>query len=147
MYRNRRKHKDKAVRRVANTMVRFFQSYGIKVMRYNSYSTSSIYLKLDYGMLYTMRISDHRGKKGLNYRYNIIKGFHGQRYEPTDWGWKREFIAINPDKLNRMCVDILTMRADKLRKLGPYGYQAEMDYRQAKNSNNKGFWQQAKDLG
>ncbi len=123
MYRNRHSGKNRKVRQVADTMVHFFQSQGIKVMRYDAYSTSSIYLKLDYGMLYTMRISDHPGKKYLRYRYNIIKGYHGRRYEPTDWGWNREFIAINPDKLNKMCLDILRMRVSKIRQLGLYGYQ------------------------
>lgn len=143
----RSRHQDRNVQSVADTMVHFFQSQGIKVMRYKAYSTSSVYLKLDYGMLYTMRISDHPGKKYLRYRYNIIKGYHGERYIPTEWGWNREFIAISRERLNTMCLDILRMKSKKVQQLGLYGYQQEMDYRRERNARNKGFWQQAKDLG
>lgn len=44
---------------------------GFIVQRYDAYSTSSIYLKLDYGVCNSIRISDHNGKKHLKYRYNI----------------------------------------------------------------------------
>lgn len=145
MHHSRRK--DKEIQRVADTMVRFFQSYGVKVMRYDAYSTSSIYLKLDYGLLYTMRISDHRGKKHLGYRYNIIKGYRGRRYQSTKWGWNREFIPINRNDLNEMCLTILQMRAKKICSVRVYGYQEWMDHKRERNAHNKGFWQQAKDLG
>ncbi|KRG16875.1 hypothetical protein ACA29_03085 [Lederbergia galactosidilytica] len=45
---------------------------GIVVQRYDSYSTNSIYLKLDYGVSNSIRISDHKGKKHLSYRYNVL---------------------------------------------------------------------------
>ena len=34
--------------------------YGFKIQRYNAYSTNSIYLKLDYGVCNSIRISDHK---------------------------------------------------------------------------------------
>ncbi|ATU69515.1 hypothetical protein CT113_03830 [Levilactobacillus brevis] len=135
------------VQSISDTMVHFFQSQGIKVMRYNSYTTSSVYLKLDYGMLYTMRISDHLGKKYLNYRYNVTRGYQGVPRRQTDWGWDREFISFNRNRLNEMCLEIIRMRAKKISCLGLYGYQEEMDKRRKKNANQRGFWQKAKDLG
>ncbi|WP_181879268.1 hypothetical protein [Levilactobacillus brevis] len=62
----------------------FFQSQGIKVMRYDAYSTNSVYLKLDYGLLYTLRISDHPGKRYLAYRFNVIRGYHGPKRVKTN---------------------------------------------------------------
>lgn len=137
----KRAHKDKKVEWVASTLVHFFQGQGIKVMRYDAYSTSSIYLKLDYGLLYTMRISDHTGKEYLNYRYNVTKGYQGVPRRPTKWGWDREFISFNRNRLNEVCLEILRMRAKKVSCLGMYGYQEEMDERRRKNANNRGFWQ------
>ena len=43
------------------------------VHRYDAYSTSSIYLKLDYGVACGIRIADHPGKKKYHYRFNILK--------------------------------------------------------------------------
>ena len=40
---------------------------GFIVQRYDSVTTNSIYLKLDYGMCNSIRISDHKGKKHLSY--------------------------------------------------------------------------------
>ena len=37
-------------------------SEGFTVQRYNAYTTNSIYLKLDYGVCNSIRISDHPGK-------------------------------------------------------------------------------------
>ena len=49
------------------------------VHRYVAYSTSSIYLKLDYGIACGIRIADHSGKKKYSYRFNIIKDFKGDK--------------------------------------------------------------------
>lgn len=47
---------------------------GIVVHRYNAKSSSSIYLKFDWGMAHSMRISDHKGIEKYHYRFNLIKG-------------------------------------------------------------------------
>lgn len=135
------------INRVAGTLVEFLQSQGIKVMRYDAYSTNSVYLKLDYGLLYSVRLSDHKGKKKLKYRFNAINGYDGPSQQRTRWGWSREFYTFERDDLNNLCLSILAMRASKLNGLGLYGYQSEMDYRKRVNTNIKGFWRQAEDLG
>ena len=43
---------------IANRLI----SEGFIVQRYNAYTTNSIYLKLDYGVCNSIRISDHPGK-------------------------------------------------------------------------------------
>lgn len=42
------------------------------IHRYDAYSTNSVYLKFDYGLGNSLRISDHHGKERLNYRFNIL---------------------------------------------------------------------------
>lgn len=56
---------------LADSLSERFLAEGFTVHRYDAYSTSSVYLKLDCGMCNSIRISDHRGKKHLAYRYNI----------------------------------------------------------------------------
>jgi len=112
---------------IANTLVNFFHSRGIKVMRYDAFSTNSIYLKLDYGLLYSIRLSDHPGKQHLNYRFNAVNKYDGPRQVPTDWNWNREFYTLDTSELNEMCRSILSLQADKMQQLGAYGYQNKME--------------------
>lgn len=131
----------------ANTLVNFFHNYGIKVMRYNALSTNSVYLKLDYGLLYSVRISDHKGKKHLKYRFNATDDYHGPTTVPTKWGWQREYYTLDADQLNQMCRSIIELRCEKIDKLGPFGYQKQMEAHKQRNQGAKGFWQSAQDLG
>lgn len=48
---------------VVNILVPKLLDMGFIVHRYYAYSTSSIYLKLDYGIACGIRIADHLGKK------------------------------------------------------------------------------------
>ena len=54
------------------------------VHKYNAYSTSSIYLKLDYGVSCGIRISDHPGRKKYHYRFNVIKDYKGNKAVTRD---------------------------------------------------------------
>ena len=64
---------------IADTLTRRLISIGFIVHRYNAHSTSSIYLKLDYGLSCGIRIADHLGKKKYSYRFNIIKDYVGDK--------------------------------------------------------------------
>lgn len=58
---------------VANILVPKLLDMNLIVHRYNLHTTSSIYLKLDYGLACGIRIADHPGKKKYSYRFNVIK--------------------------------------------------------------------------
>lgn len=64
---------------IANILVQKLLDMDFIVHRYNSYSTSSIYLKLDFGLSCGIRIADHPGKKKYSYRFNIIKDYVGNK--------------------------------------------------------------------
>lgn len=64
---------------VASILIQELISIGFIVHRYNSYTTSSIYLKLDYGLSCGVRIADHPGKKKYSYRFNVIKDYIGDK--------------------------------------------------------------------
>lgn len=64
---------------VAKRLVSQLLDLNFIVHRYNSHSTSSIYLKLDYGLSYGIRIADHQGKRKYHYRFNVIKNYMGNK--------------------------------------------------------------------
>lgn len=64
---------------VASILIQELISIGFIVHRYNSYTTSSIYIKLDYGLSCGIRIADHPGKKKYSYRFNVIKDYIGDK--------------------------------------------------------------------
>ena len=144
---HKQRRKDKKLYQIAGTMVSFLRRNGVHIMRYDAVTTNSIYLKLDYGVLYSLRISDHPGKRHLGYRYNVTKGYDGPRYGDSKYTWQREYYSTKSDDLNDLCLRILAMREAKILKDGPYLYEKEMEYRQEMNRSAKGFWQAAKDLG
>lgn len=66
-------------KQIANKLVTELKNLGFIVHRYNSVTTNSIYLKLDYGVCCGIRIADHNGKKKYHYRFNIIKDYKGDK--------------------------------------------------------------------
>ena len=66
-------------KKIANILIQRLLSKGFIVHRYNSHTTSSIYIKLDYGVSCGIRIADHPGKKKYSYRFNVIKDYIGDK--------------------------------------------------------------------
>lgn len=64
---------------IASILVDKLKKLGFIVHRYNSVTTNSIYLKLDFGVCCGIRIADHNGKKKYHYRFNVIKDFKGDK--------------------------------------------------------------------
>lgn len=64
---------------IANILISKLSDMNFIIHRYNSYSTSSIYLKLDYGLSCGIRIANHPGKKKYHYRFNVIKDYTGDK--------------------------------------------------------------------
>ena len=127
---------------VADILGRYLKSKGFVVQRYDSYSSKSIYLKLDYGVCNSIRISDHRGKKHLSYKYNIgsnimkcrvENGRHTRFYYPMDQG-------------NELIKKIIKHKNRKLEKYGQANYKRYMERSRRENAANQGFWQKAVEL-
>ena len=70
--------------KIAKILVEKLLEKNFIVHRYNSHSTSSIYLKLDYGLSCGIRIADHPGKKKYHYRFNVIKDYKGDKVVVKD---------------------------------------------------------------
>ena len=112
---------------------------GFTIQRYDAYSTSSIYLKLDYGVCNSIRISNHRGKSYLKYRYNIGKHI-SDRIHCVDKFDRYYFPAKEMDELVRK---IVTDRDEKIKKFGIIRYGKFMSKNRLENQDNKGFWRKA----
>ena len=120
---------------IANRLV----GEGFIVQRYDACTADSIYLKLDYGVCNSIRVSSHAGKKHLKYRYNIgpyIDGFHVVKD-------KYDLFYYPADELEDMIVKIMEDRELKLSQFGCESYAGYM----LKNKNDKagapGFWRKA----
>ena len=100
---------------IADYLTETLTAEGVEIFRMESESTRSIYLKIDYGVCNTIRISDHYGRKC---RYNIgpyishFKVEHG-RYDRYYYQSKRQ------DELTRR---ILKDRRTLLRRYGRKKY-------------------------
>lgn len=102
---------------------------GFIVHRYDSYSTSSIYLKLDYGVSCGIRIADHYGKPKYRYRFNLIKNYTGDKVV-IDNNLIRYYYSF--DDIDKMLVDIDIERKSKLQKYGKLKYTNLIE-KQSKN--------------
>ena len=100
---------------VANILISKLLKLGFIVHRYNSYSTSSIYLKLDYGLACGIRIADHPGKKKYSYRFNVIKDYKGDKVIVKDG-----LICYFYD-FNQLEPVIEVAKKEKLEKINKYG--------------------------
>ncbi|QMV44449.1 hypothetical protein [Cohnella cholangitidis] len=129
------------LKRTAEDLVTQLKVLGFVVQRYDAYSTASVYLKLDYGICNSIRISDHRGKKHLNYRYNLIRGCKEAYSETTPKGWARHYFPI--EQVLELVMCILADRSNKLGKHGKEGYARLMDANKYKHGNDPGFWRNA----
>lgn len=108
------------------------------VQVYEAYNTNSVYIKLDYGVCNSIRISDHLGKEKLCYRYNIILNEPDNIVEEK---YMRYFYSQSTwDKLIQQII------FDRMQK--QHKYKKSYEYFMLKNKrehqkDKQGFWRQA----
>ena len=108
---------------VSNEIIEKLKEKGIKIHKYYSKTTKSIYLKLDFGVCYGIRISDHKGKKRYKYRFNLIKQYKGPK-QVIDSGDVRFFYDYtNTEELIK---DVENEKLSRINKYGIYNYQKFM---------------------
>lgn len=127
------------INRAAQWVVDECMREGIVVMRYDSITTNSVYLKFDDGVLGSMRISDHKGKKRLKYKYNLTLGSYRKKHtEGCHTRWYAPFRDI--EILWQQVVD---NRDTIIDRYGPYLYQDFMKKNRDTADRTKGFWKSA----
>lgn len=121
---------------VTNILVSKLLDMGFIVHRYNSHSTSSIYLKLDYGLSCGIRIADHPGKKKYSYRFNVIKDYVGNKVILKD-GLICRFYDFN--ELDSVLNAVQQEKQEKINKYGLKNYQRYMEREKNENELFKRF--------
>ena len=126
------------INRAAQQVIDELKSHGIIIQRYDSVISNSIYIKLDYGVLKSIRIGDHPSKKHLHYRYNLQTDLTNNRYDQSQ---QRFFYPIHD--IQSMIRQILSDRSDKKSRYGNQ-YDAYMMQNIQQNGQKKGFWSESK---
>ena len=109
---------------VVNFLVKRLLNMGFVVHRYDSHSTNSIYLKLDFGLACGIRIADHPGKKKYSYRFNVIKDYKGNKVILKD-GLICRFYDFN--ELENVLDAVEKEKHEKINKYGLKNYQMYME--------------------
>lgn len=118
---------------VTNILVSKLLDMGFIVHRYNSHSTSSIYLKLDYGLSCGIRIADHPGKKKYSYRFNVIKDYSGDKVILKD-----DLICCFYD-FNELDSVLNAVQQEKQEKINKYGLKNYQRYMEREKNENELF--------
>lgn len=122
----------------ADRIIEQLRKNNIIIQRYDAITTNSTYLKLDYGVLNSIRISDHHGKPKLNYRYNLLSNISKTRYDRST---KRFYFPKK--QVNQLIKQILSDQNDKRTRYGDE-YESYMQNNIKDNGHKKGFWSESR---
>ena len=111
----------------------------VVIHRYDATSTNSIYLKFDYGVANSLRISDHCGKYHLRYRFNILLDQTEPSYSIERNGCEMRFFP--PNEIDALVAEILKSKEDKIAYYTNYDSVVACARKQI---NGKGFWRVAR---
>lgn len=130
---------NKSLIKVAEDIQILLKKNGFIIRRYNSYSSNSIYLKVDFGLAGSIRISDHVGKGYLNYTFNVGTDIKEYREEQGKYG-VRYFIPEN--RLELLLPLVNKIYKSKITKYGKHWYNNKKEEYEKKNIRElgKGFW-------
>ena len=128
------------VQAAASEVIAFCRKNGIIVMRYDSMSSNSVYLRLDEGLLGTIRISDHKSKKRAKHRYNLL--VNGRTYVKHNGdGLTQYFTSLkNIEQLFRR---ILKEREFLKKAYLPFRYRHYMRVNKSNALKHTRFWRRA----
>jgi len=131
------------IEQMANYLQKELIKKGFVIQRLDAVTTRSIYLKLDYGLCNSIRISDHAGKKEYSYRFNILRQMPTNTYQYfTNGKFPRGFYSF--DMVDKMINDILERKQERIMKYGKLFYNSLQEKEKTENDGKKGFWSKAK---
>lgn len=117
-------------------IIKTLKANNITIQRYDA-DSKSVYLKLDYGVLNSIRISDHTGRAKLNYRYNLQSDIQESRYDKDT---KRFFFPTSD--VAGLLRQILSDHNDRRTRYGDE-YEMYMQSNLQDNGHRRGFWSSA----
>lgn len=126
-----------STKEIAAQLIKDLKDAGFEILRYDAFGTKSIYLKLDYGVAGSIRISDHQGKKHLKYSFEVRTDIKQSNLE----GDKRIYCK---DDLAALVDDCITLRDDRLMLWGTPTYNHYVKLNIERGKTQQGFWQKAR---
>ena len=122
-------------KRIAKKIKKILNERGFIIKMQVSKKSNSVYLILDNGACEIIRISDHKNPK-TKCKYNLIKNYHGKRYEICNGQLKKYY---NYKNIGKLISDIEMDRSDKIIKHGYTKYKIErnQDYFKKRSINYK----------
>lgn len=122
---------------LANIIISYTKKHNIHVLRYNAKSSESIYLKFDYGLAGTLRISAHTSKKRLHYTFNLIKGLLEPYKESVEKDENILYRYYYPENFtNNLAMDIVRYKKYRVHKYGEERYN-QLKYSKEKYLKNR----------
>ena len=117
-------------KQMAKILIKELSELGFTIHRYNAITTSSIYLKLDYGICCGIRISNHSGKKKYHYRFNIVKGYNGDKVT-----YSKNLISYfyTFEQISQLIKDVQHERNKKIQIYGLNNYKKYMEIEKESN--------------
>lgn len=134
----------KTIDKFVKELIKRLKQENFLIQYYHSMTSESIYLKLDYGVCNSIRISNHRGNPKLCYRYNFQENMTQKsivEYKGSN-GLPRYFSSF--ENMEEMVQLIIRHRQAKRRKYGYKKYNQAIEIAYAQNEGRPGFWQKYK---
>lgn len=125
-------------REIADEIQERLLDLGFTVHRLDAFTTNSVYLKVDCGVCHSIRVSDHRGKKHLKYRYNI--GSFVKKFSSVQDRYRRYYFTEG--EVDRLVNFVKYDRVHQIDVLGggkAYKEQVEL-FRERGEAMTDGFW-------
>ena len=119
---------------VFKEIVKELKKHDFIISTYHSYTTSSIYIKLDYGVANGIRIADHKGKKKYKYRYNVMNDLEAD-YREKDCGFERFY--YRPKHIKKMINQIIKDKENKIERYGIKNYLKYMEIEKKEKVNER----------
>lgn len=129
------------IRNITRRLTRRLKKHGFIVHRYNSYTSNSTYLKLDYGVARSIRISDHPGKQHLRYRFNVSSNISRIARKGD-----RHYYSFSDTDIDQLVRDVVKYREELNNKYGHEAYVDYMNCNREKADYQVGFWKGAKEV-
>lgn len=108
------------------------------VHKYCATTTNSVYIKLDYGVANSIRVSDHNGIEKYKYKYNIRKDIE-EKYEEVDDNYLRKYYPFKD--IGDLILDVIVDREMKKVSIGKEQYYKQMEEKKIQSeSATNSFW-------
>lgn len=135
-----KRSKSETIKKAVEYLIKELKEQDFTVMRYDSYSSNSVYLKINDGVVGTIRISDHHGYKHLKYRYNLIIGV--EKHKTLEGNFERFYFPMM--LIQTLVFKVIYDHQERLERYGDVAYKHYMENNRKTGASKKGFWQKAK---